>query len=119
MVAASGARWRDRSKDHGENNQTRQGCRQTRALAEGFLQGEAGRQEEGSQTGCEEAEVRLGEAETLSRQDEDETRKPGEGRIECREAALARQGEEAKIIHHAQASTEAECRLESSRPEKD
>ena len=49
MVAASGARWRDRSKDHGENHQTRQGCRQTRALAKGRPKGKAGRQGEGGQ----------------------------------------------------------------------
>lgn len=117
MVAASGARWRDRSKDHGENNQTRQGCRQTRALAEGRLQGEAGRQAEISQTGCEEAEVRLREGETLSRQDGDENRKPGDGHIECREAARTCQGEEAKIVQ-AHSSIEAEGCLEGSCPEK-
>jgi len=105
VVAASGARWRDRSKDHGENNQSRQGCRQTRALAEG------------RQAGCEEAEVRLREGEALSRQDEDKTRKPGEGRIEGREAAPARQGGEAKIVQ-AHSSIEAKGCLEGSCPEK-
>lgn len=76
-VAASAARWWDRSKDHGENNQTRQTCRRARAHAEDRLQDEAGPQAEADQGGSEEADVGVREGEILARQDE--SGKPREG----------------------------------------
>src|SRR5581483_9581126 len=56
-VAAKRHPWRDRSKDHGETQEARQGCRQTRAPAEVCNESKAGREAEGDKDGREDAEA--------------------------------------------------------------
>ncbi len=113
MVAAKRHPWRDRSKDHGETQEARQGCRQTRAPADVCKEGEAGRQAEGGEAGCENAEARISQGESRVRraQGQDETGASHEsGRRRAQIAGWSQGGCEAESLSKGQDDSGEICR---------
>ncbi len=96
MVAATRHPWRDRSKDHGETQETRQGSRRSRALTNVCAEGKAGSEAEGK-SGCGK------DAEAVRHKSKGASGKTRESRAG---------GRQTRFVRQVQAVGEAEIRLE-------